>query len=232
MRYPGGKGRLYQNIINLMPPHQVYVELYLGGGAVLRAKAPAMLNIGVDIDPSSLNRFTGFPQNYLFVCRDALEFLGEMRPGPEWLIYCDPPYLPETRRAKRVYRHDYTRQDHEMLLSVLMRLTCTVMISGYENELYRKRLADWHVQVFAGTSHVGSRNELVWMNFKPGVVHETGFLGGTFRERQSVKRKRARWRRRFGTLDRPQQQAILTDLFHEFCEHAASPLHPNTAEGR
>jgi site-specific DNA-adenine methylase len=213
MRFPGGKGRLYQNLINLMPPHQVYVELYLGGGAVLRAKAPAMLNIGVDIDPRPLNRFMGFPKNYLFLCRDAVEFLGQMQPNPECLIYCDPPYLPETRRAKRVYRHDYTREDHNILLSAILRMRCPVMISGYDNELYRERLAEWHVQVFPGTSHVGSRNELVWMNFKPGVVHETRFLGGTFRDRQAVKRKRARWRRRFGTLDRPQQQAILTDLF-------------------
>lgn len=48
--YDGGKGNLYQKIINLIPPHQVYIEPFLGGGAVMRHKRPAMLNIGLDLD--------------------------------------------------------------------------------------------------------------------------------------------------------------------------------------
>ena len=53
MSYPGGKNGagVYQTIINLMPPHETYIEPFLGGGAVMRLKRPAALNIGVDIDP-------------------------------------------------------------------------------------------------------------------------------------------------------------------------------------
>jgi hypothetical protein len=49
--YPGGKAGagVYQTIINLMPPHDVYIEPFLGGGAVMRLKRPARLNIGVDL---------------------------------------------------------------------------------------------------------------------------------------------------------------------------------------
>jgi DNA adenine methylase len=38
MPYPGGKGGagVYQTIINGMPRHEVYVEPFLGGGAVGR----------------------------------------------------------------------------------------------------------------------------------------------------------------------------------------------------
>jgi hypothetical protein len=52
MPYPGGKGGagVYQTIINGMPCHEVYVEPFLGGGAVMAAKRPACLNIGVDLD--------------------------------------------------------------------------------------------------------------------------------------------------------------------------------------
>ena len=52
MPYPGGKGGagVYQTIINGMPRHEVYVEPFLGGGAVMAAKRPACLNIGVDLD--------------------------------------------------------------------------------------------------------------------------------------------------------------------------------------
>jgi hypothetical protein len=33
-----------------MPPHEVYIEPFLGGGAVMRLKRPARLNIGIDRD--------------------------------------------------------------------------------------------------------------------------------------------------------------------------------------
>ena len=57
MSYPGGKSGagVFQTIINLMPPHDVYVEPFLGGAAVMRMKRPASLNIGIDlVDPSEL----------------------------------------------------------------------------------------------------------------------------------------------------------------------------------
>ncbi|MCD4763305.1 MAG: hypothetical protein K8R28_04685, partial [Desulfobacterales bacterium] len=41
MKFPGGKGGTYQKYINLMPPHEVYIESHLGGGAILRYKRRA-----------------------------------------------------------------------------------------------------------------------------------------------------------------------------------------------
>ena len=38
MNFAGGKGGTYQKNINLMPPHDVYIESYLGGGAIMRYK--------------------------------------------------------------------------------------------------------------------------------------------------------------------------------------------------
>ncbi len=51
--YPGGKSGagVYQQLINRMPPHDTYIETHLGGGAILRRKRPARLNIGLDLDP-------------------------------------------------------------------------------------------------------------------------------------------------------------------------------------
>jgi len=48
MNYPGSKGGVYQRLINLMPPHEVYIETHLGGGAVIRKKKPAKKNIGLN----------------------------------------------------------------------------------------------------------------------------------------------------------------------------------------
>ena len=49
--YAGGKdgAGVYQAIINQMPEHRIYVELFLGMGAALRHKRPAPGgSIGVD----------------------------------------------------------------------------------------------------------------------------------------------------------------------------------------
>jgi DNA adenine methylase len=61
MTYPGGKAGsgVYQTLINLMPPHDVYIEPFLGGGAVMRLKRPAAVNIGIDLDPQALKLAMG-----------------------------------------------------------------------------------------------------------------------------------------------------------------------------
>jgi DNA adenine methylase len=57
MAYPGGKAGagVFQTIINRMPQHRVYIEPFLGGGAIMHHKKPAALNIGIDKDPEAVN---------------------------------------------------------------------------------------------------------------------------------------------------------------------------------
>ena len=58
--YPGGKSGsgVYQNIINLIPPNDVYIETHSGGGSILRKKRPATLNIGIDLDSKVIDSWT------------------------------------------------------------------------------------------------------------------------------------------------------------------------------
>jgi site-specific DNA-adenine methylase len=216
MRYPGGKGQIYQRLINLMPPHRVYVESHLGGGAVIRHKIPASLNFGIDIDPEPLRGFCGFPANYKFLCADAAVALKAIRPNADTLVYADPPYFPSARRARRVYRHDYSEADHFRLLEILLELPCMVMVSGYASTIYDRMLDGWTRETFPGTSHVGRREEVVWMNFRPRVLHDARFVGDTFRDRDANLRMRKRWKERFAEMHKPHQQALLSDLFSVF----------------
>ena len=57
--YLGSKATsgLCQAIISMMPPHATYIETHLGGGAIMKRKAPATRNIGIDLDSKSIGEF-------------------------------------------------------------------------------------------------------------------------------------------------------------------------------
>jgi DNA adenine methylase len=202
MRYPGGKGKCYQHLINLMPRHSTYIESYLGGGAVLRHKLPAKRNIGIDSDHNALARWQDvLPDHTELVNANAIDFLTQFPFVGNELVYCDPPYLPETRRGGRLYRHEYDASDHERMLDVLLKLPCMVMLSGYANALYAERLSHWRTHTFMAKSHTDRRQEVVWMNFaKPTVLHDTRFCGANFRQRQGIQRRRQTLQRRISAM--------------------------------
>ena len=54
------------------------------------------------------------------------------------------------------------------------------------------------------------------MNFQPRVLHDTRFIGDTFRDRGASVQKRRRWSERFGGMEKPHQQAVLTELVSVF----------------
>jgi DNA adenine methylase len=214
MNFPGGKFRCYQKLINLIPPHRVYIETHLGGGAVIRFKTPAQINIGIDRDPRVLRLFdSNFGPSFKFILGTAEEFMSSYEFRGDEFVYADPPYWPTSRRSPRSpYRYSYSERDHLILLELLCRLPCNVMVSGYANEAYDKALTGWVKREFIGTSHSGAREETVWLNFTPTALHDTRYLGETFRERQSIKRKRTRWTARFRNEPLAIQQALLSDF--------------------
>ena len=82
------------------------------------------------------------------------------------LIYCDPPYMLQTRHGKQ-YRHEMDDKDHEELLALLLKHKGPVLISGYDTELYRDMLSDWAKYEKIAYSQVCSKKkEVIWMNFE------------------------------------------------------------------
>ena len=133
---------LCQAIIALMPPHDTYIETHLGGGAIMRRKAPALRNIGIDRHERALEGFScDYPVELVPGC--AHRFLTEFAYQGRELIYCDPPYLHATRTSKRRYRYDYEEADHIALLTLLKTLPCSVILSGYPSALYDEALSGW-----------------------------------------------------------------------------------------
>ena len=211
MSYAGGKGRTYPRLLNLMPPHTTYVETHLGGGAVMRNKLPAARQVGIEIDPAIFQCWYEQPAPPCeLVCCDAVAWLRQANLEPSALIYADPPYVPSTRRRNRVYRHDYKEADHIRLLECLIQQRCMVMISGYSSELYAEMLHDWRRVSFMAMTHTGMREESVWLNFEQVQhLHDAWHLGDGFRQRETIRRRTTRLRRRVSELTLPEQFGLL-----------------------
>lgn len=54
---------------------------------------------------------------------------------PQTCFYCDPPYVPDTRRSGE-YRHELSLEDHEELVARLLSIQGMALLSGYEHPVY------------------------------------------------------------------------------------------------
>lgn len=224
MTYPGGKngGGAYQRIINYMPPHDTYIEGFLGSGAVLRNKKPANTNIAIDRCSEAIslcNSLHTKPKSVAFLEEDIFEVLFELKPfklktpfiqDRKTLLYLDPPYLPETRKSGELYNFELSSDDHHRLLNIVTALPCMVMISGYRSALYGTALCRWTRIDYKAVTRQGMVDEALWMNFDPPKeLHDYRYLGENFRERERIKRKKQRWKNRLEKMDRLERLALM-----------------------
>lgn len=64
LTYYGGKRRMIQYILPMIPKHKIYVEPYFGGGTVFFAKSPSYLEVINDIDSQLVNFYMQIQTNY------------------------------------------------------------------------------------------------------------------------------------------------------------------------
>jgi hypothetical protein len=231
MTYPGGKAGagVYQQIINQIPPHETYIEPFLGGGAVLLHKRPARSSICIDSDAAVVAAWSwrdDLPPGCIVSCGDAISFLaGRSWKGGEF-IYCDPPYLFETRSGKgNIYTCEFGDVDqHKKLLRLLLSLPCPVAISGYWSSLYADMLATWRTISYTTCTRGGRTvREWLWMNYpEPLELHDYRYLGDNFRQRERLKRIKTRWLARLERMDVLERYALLSTI-EEYSDRIHSP---------
>ena len=209
---------VYQTIINLMPPHETYIEGFLGTGAIMKRKAPAQVNIGIESNQDVLNKFTAGQSDLSiqYCCECAIDFLEKFKSKNKTLIYLDPPYMPETRTSNAKYKHELTVADHARLLQVIKQISIDknimIILSGYRSELYDQSLTNWWSHDFQAMTRGGVRTETVWCNFMPGEQHYHTYAGKNFTDRQRIKRKADRWAKKYEAMPQPERQAVLAAL--------------------
>ncbi|MBL4262840.1 DNA adenine methylase [Vibrio fluvialis] len=203
----------YQQIINLMPPHDCYIEAFLGGGTVMKRKAPAIRSFGLDLDERCLNA-GDYDDGVTLIHDDALNWLRkfDFDAFGSVVVYCDPPYVKSTRSSNNRYRFEMTDDDHKKLLGLLKALPCHVMVSGYDNPIYTELVGHWWQHSFRSQTRGGVRIEKVWCNFEPGEMHYHTYTGNNASERQRIKRKADRMAKKIRALPDAERQAVVAAI--------------------
>lgn len=57
LNYPGSKWNIARQLVNLIPEHHSYIELFFGSGAVLFNKPPSDIETVNDLDSDVTNLF-------------------------------------------------------------------------------------------------------------------------------------------------------------------------------
>ena len=155
----------------------------------------------------------GIRPRFEFHQGDGITFIENRHFEPDEFLYCDPPYLPSTRSGRRLYTYEMTNADHRRFLRAIRGLPCMVMISGYWSQMYASALKGWNVVSYEAMTRGGPAVEYLWFNFPPPVaLHDYRYLGANFRERERIKRQKARWTARLLRMPPLQRQALLAAI--------------------
>lgn len=116
-----------------------------------------------------VGRFAGIADRMLNVSienRDALQVIAEYGSHRDVLLYVDPPYLVSTRTS-RGYEVEFDRpEQHGALLQALLDCEASVVLSGYDSDLYADMLATWQTHTLTGArdGRGQARREVIWSN--------------------------------------------------------------------
>lgn len=231
--YNGGKAGagVYQNIINNIPLHDVYIEPMVGNGGVfhnLRLPPTAIIN---DIDPAIVAKYI-FKININVSNTRVLVFnhdyakilLGQYDDKERLFFYFDPPYHFDTRKSKRsIYKYEWSHEQHVEFLELANTIKSDCMISHYQCELYDTMLKGWRTFDFPSMTRNGLRTERIYMNYpEPEVLQDYRYTGADYRERQRIKRKVNRHIERLENLPVKERNAIISSIIAKYGATAAS----------
>jgi DNA adenine methylase len=93
---------------------------------------------------------------------------------PDLLVYCDPPYMSQTRSSPDLYGdYEMKYRQHEGLLNTLSQMKGKFILSGYPSELYKEyeEQYSWDRREFdvansaSGRQTKERKTEVLWANF-------------------------------------------------------------------
>lgn len=217
--YFGGKeaSGSYQQVINQIRPHDVYMELCVGNGTVFRYLRRAGLTYLNDFNAQIIEAWRNIcsDDTIVFTISNVIDFLKSFtfEPHLRYCLYLDPPYPHCCRKSLHRYPFEMTDEEHRELLRVIKTLPVNVdvLISTYENEIYAAELKDWRLLTYNSMTRGGVAVEYLYMNYEnpEGLLHDYRYLGVDNTDRQRIKRKIDRKVRQLQELPAAERNAII-----------------------
>ncbi len=224
-KYIGHKNRsgLFHTIINNIPAHETYVELFAGSAAILDKINNKCDNVILnDINPDTVDALCKkFPtaritNNNAIDILDAWLFRLKNDALKSVFIFLDPPYHHDTRENTALYDFEMTGVDHVQLLNAALQTNANVMIIHPKHELYDTKLSTWRKIEVKVRYHQKTSLECLYMNYDiPTTLQDTSYLGSDSWDRQRIKRKGDRLIKKITELPVLEKQYIL-DRLKEF----------------
>lgn len=222
--YPGQKKilGLYHKIINQIPKHEIYYELFAGSGAIAKiliekkSKAKFYLN---DIDKCITDKLNCTVLEAEILNVDASKLLKKLiAAGTDTFIFIDPPYLHSTRpNSTKLYANEMSDADHKQLLSSVLQLNCNVMIVHPLCDLYDNWLKGWRKVLIKIRYHNKTSLECLYMNYDvPGTLQIDSLLGKDCWDRQRIKRKAISLVKKLKALPEQERNYVITRVQESF----------------
>lgn len=220
--YPGAKGNsgIQQFLINNIPFHLRFFELFAGTAKLFYTKKEAKASLLSDIDirvcieHGKEKRQKGYNVDVCHGSYDSVLHDFGLNFTRQDFIYLDPPYPESSRRGGKLYKHEMlTDEEHEYFLSKVIAIDANIMISTRENPLYSRMLKDWRKKEFHTSDRGGNCTELIYMNYpEPEILHQYDYVGHDFTDRQRIKRKRENIVKKLSSMPAVEKMSLIDEI--------------------
>ena len=227
LTYFGSKTQMgvRQRIIAHMCEHELFIETHWGTGAVGRDKPPSAYNYGCEINPETIARFEHLvPEHFslfegdwkVLVPELVDRHMSELTGLDRVLLYHDSPYHPDTRTSRDTYgEFDYDHDKMCEFLETCAHLPYRQMISGYNHPVYDQFIAGWRRIDYQVATRRSVKTESLWLNYPASKPFWHKFAGRDAEHRVALRRKGARWRKKYLAMPDDERLVILQWLLNE-----------------
>jgi DNA adenine methylase len=104
LSYYGGKQMLARKILGLIPPHRIYCEPFMGGGAIFFTKAPSEVEIINDTNGEIINFYEVLQRDFTALEKEvAISLHSRKRHRQAEVVYQNPEMFDRIKRAWAVW---------------------------------------------------------------------------------------------------------------------------------
>lgn len=219
--YPGCKATsgAWQKILSEIPECDLFIDAMCGSGFIGSVVTGCKVFLN-DIDRQVIDKIRYTAGGNVELGNQSYEkvIMRFNNASKRRVFYFDPPYLMETRSYQgRLYRHEWTAEDHRQFLKVVQAIKSPVMISHYPCDLYDRSLKKWRKITYTAATRGGPKQESLYLNYaQPVLLQCPGLVGANFTDRQRIQRKVSRMVNKLKNEPGNERAAILSTIIAHF----------------